>query len=186
MEKALGWLVNSPFRPALVLLAGFSGALTEDLHPADLVLGTEIANNTGETFRLDWPSQKSLFRQGRLLTWPKLVGDPEEKRRLGRDFAAVAVDMESATAARVCRQHQVPFGCLRAISDCLETPLSPRLVDLLQGGRVAPLRLARAFLTHPSLIGETWRLARDTRLAAQSLARGIAELLRGSSSEENG
>ena len=108
---------------------------------------------------------------------PELVGAPREKQRLGRQYQAVAVDMESAVTARLCAQHNVPFACLRVISDDWETALSPQLIDLLRQGRVSIPRLAAKVLRHPSLIGELWRLAGQTRSAARQLVKPLAAVL---------
>jgi adenosylhomocysteine nucleosidase len=96
---------------------------------------------------------------------------------MGIKHRAVAVDMETAEIARVCQERQVPFGCLRAISDDLMTPLSPRLLGLLRGGRVAPLRLLAGVVWRPGLLPELLRLAEQTRVAARQLAAGLNELL---------
>ena len=96
---------------------------------------------------------------------------------MGERHDALAADMETAAVARLCHKQGVPFGCLRAISDDWDTPLSPRLVGLLKGGRVAPLRLAGALARQPSLAGELWRLARQTRTAARRLALALGEVL---------
>jgi adenosylhomocysteine nucleosidase len=92
---------------------------------------------------------------------------------LRQQFQADAVDMESMVAARWCHQHGVDFHCLRAVSDDAETNLSPALQGLLTSGRVSALKLTAALLRRPLLVFELLRLARNTRLAAQSLAAGI-------------
>jgi hypothetical protein len=112
-----------------------------------------------------------------VLTVPRLVGDPTEKRRLGEEHGAAVADMESAAVARACQAKGVPFGCVRAVSDEVDTPLSPRLVSLLAGGRVSALRLLGAVLRSPSLLGSLWRLGRDTRHAGERLALALGELL---------
>ena len=99
------------------------------------------------------------------------------KRSLGERFGAAAVDMESAALARLCHQRGVPFGCLRTISDDLDTPLSPHLGRLLRRGRVSPWRLALALARHPLMAGELWRLAGATRHAARQLSTALGALL---------
>ena len=108
---------------------------------------------------------------------PNLIGAPAEKRRLGERSGAVAVDMETAVVARLCGAAGVPFGCLRVISDDVDTPLSESLLDVLRGGRVGPGRLAAAILRRPSLVAELMRLGAHTRTAARRLAVGLDELL---------
>jgi adenosylhomocysteine nucleosidase len=189
VEAALTWALGSPlfgnvpYRPKLVLSAGFSGALRPGLRVGDLVLATEVNDTEGNRWPATWPGElppgpwRPTITRGRLLTATALVGDPAEKQALGERHDALAVDMESAAVARLCHKREVPFGCLRAISDDWDTPLSPRLVGLLQGGRVAPLRLAAALARRPALASELWLLARHTRAAARQLAGGLGGLL---------
>jgi nucleoside phosphorylase len=186
---ALRWCLGAPlvggvpYRPRVVLSAGFSGALQADQCVGDLVLATEVLDEAGTCLPATWPDglppqggRPALWR-GRLLTVSHLVTEPQEKRRLGRKYRAAAVDMETAVGARLCRRHGVPFGCLRVISDDLSTPLSPRLADLLRHGRVSPPRLAGALLRRPTLAFELWRLAGQTRKAAEQLSLGLGRLL---------
>jgi adenosylhomocysteine nucleosidase len=179
METALRWCLSGPccggvpYRPRYVLSVGFSGALQPEQRVGNLVEATEVVDSEGNC----WPTLclKTFpdTTAGRVLTMPELVGDPREKQRLGQQYQAVAVDMESAAAARLCAQHNIPFACLRVISDDWETALSPHLTDLLRQGRVSISRLAARVLRHPKLIGELWRLAAQTRLAARRLAEPL-------------
>ncbi len=189
MERALGWVLGSPlfgnvpYRPRVVLSAGFSGALRLGMKVGDLVLATEVVDGAGNAWDATWPADlgpgewRPPLHRGRLLSVPELVGEADRKRALGEKTQALAVDMETAVVARLCSRAGVPFGCLRAISDDGATPLSPRLAGVLRGGRVAPGRLAAALLRQPALVGELYRLARDTRKAARLLALGLGELL---------
>lgn len=177
MKAALRWCLRGPrfgdmvYRPRLLVSVGFSGALLPGQRVGDLVLATEIVDQRGN----QWPALHSdllinpEIALGRVLTVPELVADPHEKARLGRQHEALAVDMESAAAARLCRQFNVPFACLRVISDDQSTALSPHLVELLRRGRVSGPRLARTVVRHPQLIRQLWHLAGNTRRAAQRL-----------------
>jgi hypothetical protein len=100
-----------------------------------------------------------------------------DKRALAAEHDAGVVDMESAPIAEACRRAGMPFGCVRAVSDDCATPLSPQLVSCLSGGRVAPLRLLAATASSPRLVPQMWRLARQTRRAADQLALALGELL---------
>jgi hypothetical protein len=85
--------------------------------------------------------------------------------------------METATVARFCSRHSVPFCCLRAISDEVQTSLSPRLATLLSGGRVSLLRVLTTVIVSPRLVGELWSLARHTRSAAVQLGNALVKIL---------
>jgi adenosylhomocysteine nucleosidase len=139
--------------PRRVVAAGFCGALVPTLNIGDVV------------------------RSPRILTVDHLVADPVEKRALAARHGADAVDMESAAVAEVCEAHGVPFRAVRAVSDTVDTALSPELVRFLSGGNVSPWRAMAALVRRPSLLGEFRRLARDTRAAARSLAAALIEIV---------
>jgi nucleoside phosphorylase len=188
-EVAVNWLLSEPrlgkvpCRPKVVLSAGFSGALREELAVGDVILATEVVDAYGDRWPATWPGElppgewRPPLHRGRVLFSPRLVGDPHDKQRLGLKHAALAVDMESGAVARCCREHGVPFGCVRVISDALTTPLSPVLLTLLSGARVSPLRVAGAALASPTLMKELWRLGRAAGRAADQLQQALGELL---------
>ncbi len=187
-EAALQWAIgkplfgNLPYRPKLVLSAGYSGGLCSALKVGDLVLATEAIDADGRSWPATWPGDLPAdwqlpMTRGRVLTTPYLVTDPAEKRRLGEEHQALAVDMESAVAARICKQHGIPYGCLRAVSDDWDTPLSPALAGIAPGGRVSWRRLLLALVRLPRLMGELLRLAKQTKAATRRLGLGLGELL---------
>jgi adenosylhomocysteine nucleosidase len=188
-ERALEWVLGGqvlgtvPYRPKVILSAGFAGALKPELRVGDVVLATDVTDTQGNSWAAPWPGElppgewRPHLHRGRLLTVPEIIGSTEDKRKLGERDRASALDMESATVARLCKRHGAPFGCVRVVSDDLETPLSPQLARLLSRGRVSPVRLAAALLGRPSMTTELWRLARATRVAAELLAKALGELL---------
>ena len=188
-QQALDWLLGRPllghvaYRPKLVLSAGFAGALCKPYRVGDVLLATEVVDTDGNVWPTTWPGElpagpwEPALQRGRLLTAPQMVAKPEAKRALGERYGAAAVDMETATVARACSRAGVPFGSVRAISDDVDTALSPRLATLLAGGRVSVVRLLLQLVQAPSLLGELWRLARHTRIAARQLATALGELL---------
>ena len=183
-----------------ILSVGLAGALKEDLRAGDLLILSQVHLLEGEMGQ-DPPAMSEglacdrrlvelavgaaqrtglAFRQSASLTVPRLVSQPELKRRIGnclpppeadQPLAEVeAVEMESYWVGRVAGQHGVPFLALRAISDAV----GERLPDLqgvvdeegaVQTGKVLLLLLRRP-LYAPTLL----RLARDGRRAAQNLA----------------
>jgi adenosylhomocysteine nucleosidase len=188
-EAAAEWLLKKPklgdvpYRPKVVLSAGFAGALEPDTRVGDVLLAAEVVDEEGNSWPATWPGElppgewRPPLHRCRLLTTARLVATPDDKRRLAERHQAAAVDMESAVLARACRRHGVPFGCVRAVSDAADTGLSPQLADLLTGGRVSPLRLLAALARSPRLAGELWRLGRATRRAGEQLGMALGELL---------
>jgi adenosylhomocysteine nucleosidase len=187
--KALDWLATEPllenlrYRPKVILSAGFAGALQESHAVGDILLATEIVDHEGNGWPATWPDTlppgewRPPLHRGRILTAANLIASPEEKRSLAKRHDAAGVDMESAAVAQYSSRRGIPFGCVRAISDAATTALSPQLLQLLAGGQVAPLCVVSALVRRPWLARELMRLARDTRFAADQLAKALGELL---------
>jgi uridine phosphorylase len=165
-----------------VISAGFGGALQPGYSVGDIILATDVINEEGARWRVSWPTHVSDGAQARLsrnsvLTASQIIGTPEEKRRLGSLHNAVAVDMESTIVAQHCDKHGVPFGCVKVISDDVDTALSPRLVSLVERGHVPKLRMAAALAREPRLVPQIWHLSKNTRIAAARLATMLDSLL---------
>ncbi len=175
MIAGLHWALQRPL--SFVLLAGFSGALIPELKVGDLVQASEFSDTMGHVWpaaRLDFPPD---IPRGRLLTTAGLVGEPTDKSDLATRHRAVAVDMESAHAARLCHEARIPFACLRAISDDATMRIPREVISLLKDGRASAVRLVVALLRQPRLIGPLWRLGQQTNLAARRLAEGLNQIL---------
>jgi adenosylhomocysteine nucleosidase len=184
-EKSLADLFEATprQRPPFVVSAGYSGALEASLSVGDVVVGTEVIDAHGGLWSTSWPARTVheihdvVVRRGRLFCSDRVVGECDEKKRLGGQHQALAVDMESAAVARFCGRHGISFGCVRAISDRADTRLSPLLASLLCREDVSLVRVGASFVRHPSIVREVFRLARDTRIAALQLARALNHLM---------
>lgn len=176
IERAMTWLL--PQRPPCVILAGFSGGLVPLLDVGTLVLATEVRTPTGTTYPVTLHSAGSARLAGPVLTSNRIAGTKAEKHALHAATGAIAVDLESATAARICHEAGVPFGCVRVISDGVDTDLPPELERITDGESVRVWPLLKALCCRPTLLGELLGLARATRLAARNLATGLHEVVR--------
>jgi adenosylhomocysteine nucleosidase len=133
--------------PSRILLIGYAGALDPNLKLGDLVAikraldcslsgGDPALSNLqlDRQFELTDPdaiveSARSLGLRaftGNALTSAYVLGIPEDKRFLYQKYGASIVDMETAAVARVAAFRNIPFSCVRAISDEAEdTFLAP-------------------------------------------------------------
>src|SRR5438034_1222368 len=87
-ERALDWLLGRPllgnvaYRPKVVLSVGFCGGLRDGLRTGDVVLATEVVDESGGRWPTTWPGELPAGRwdpplhRGRLLTAARLAGDP--------------------------------------------------------------------------------------------------------------
>ena len=155
--QAMDWVLAQGV--GCVLSVGFAGACGE-LGIGELIVPAWVCDESGTRLELEG--------KGRLLTVRGIVG-PEEERKLDAD----AVDRETFHVVRRCQGVGVPVGSLRAISDTPARSLSPFLAEVLCSERVRMGALALAVFRRPWLLGDLWRLARDSDAAARSLAEGI-------------
>jgi nucleoside phosphorylase len=103
--------VVSDLQPRLVINSGFAGAVLSLLKAGDFVLAKNFSSlEPSAGFR-------GLFSaSGDFLTVSEIAG-PEMKSRLQINENVLAIDMESARVARVCRQISIPLLTARMISD---------------------------------------------------------------------
>ena len=189
-------------RVAGVLCAGLAGALSDELETGDIVvaydtLGLPCPDDPEATpppyvsepqwrelaLALITPGQR--IWSGRVVTSDRVITRAAEKRRLGRAYGALAVDMESAAAAAVAHGRGKPFLAVRAISDNAGDDLpevlarwgSPSSQDgrCAQSGRVVPSPREAAGLV---------RLGLATRSACGRLADFVARFVRAASGED--
>ncbi len=106
-----------------------------------------------------------------LATVDRVLGRAAEKHELGVRTGAIAVDMESAGAARAAQERGIPWLAVRTISDALEDSLPFDFNALADpNGNVSYHRVILATLTHPARIPELIRLGQRSSLAANHLA----------------
>ena len=114
VAHALDWLLAGPawrgvpYRPKVLVFAGFAGALDPALRVGDVFLADEVVDGAGRHWPTTWPGVVSESRwepplhRGRLLATPQMVATPDAKARLAESHQARAVDMESAVFAERC------------------------------------------------------------------------------------
>jgi adenosylhomocysteine nucleosidase len=186
---AINWLLSSPvlgsvpYRPKLVVSAGFAGSLNPRHPVGNIILANEIVDESGKSWPATWPGElpagewRPTLHRGKILSIPEIVSSSAKKNSLGTQYNALAVEMESAVIAQACAKAEVPFGCVRAISDDASTDLSPKLVSLISSGGISPWRLLTGLASSPGLAIELRKLAKNTQLAANQLATALGELL---------
>lgn len=171
----------------LVVSWGTAGALSPQLRAGDLVVPERVVTRNGGTLSPDarW---REGFRRAVNGSWPvatgiliesdRILGSPHDKRRLGRDTDAGAVDMESGRIGEACAALNLPFLAIRAIVDELDDRL-PRQVqeNAFSAGSLRPGALLASLARHPGDWGSLVRLAlryRRARAALEAAARTLA------------
>lgn len=149
-----------------LLSVGFAGALTEDLHPGDLVLGgsTDFPADPGLLQRL---GSAVPCRRGNTAPVDAVLNEAPKKTALAQRSGALVVDMESGAVGAVARERGLPFLCAKAV---LDTPAEP-----LASSYDGCLPILLALLLHPRGV---LRDARRSRIAAERLREFLVPLSR--------
>lgn len=176
--------------PDLLVIAGVAGALSPSLQVGDVV-AADAVDAEGEILIppvVPKPAKSALSAVGTLLSIDRVLITAEEKRKahasnpltLTPSPPRLAVEMETAAAARVAQARGVPWAAVRAISDAASESL-PLDFNRLRGadGGLPIARVALAALARPRCIPGLLRLGRNTSLAAEALARYLADWLEG-------
>lgn len=163
---------------AIVGNIGVSGGLAPDLEPGTVILGDQIVTSThlhGDYRKTYAPSVQLLdsleatlkkkkfpYRRGALLCSLHPLESPEEKAAAYLKTGALAVDMESAGAARAAGQAGLPFFCIRVVCDPARRRVAEKLfAGVDTEGNNQPMRLIKPLLREPWLLIQLLGMARD-------------------------
>ena len=148
-----------------ILSVGFCGALDPALQIGDIVVSGEVPKGL-----------QASFVQGDVVSVDRVAFTAREKCDLRAATGAAVVEMESAAVAQKAREWDVPFGCVRVVSDVAgeDLPLDfNRYRDAdgrFERTRIALAALGRPFTVLPKLV----RLDRNCRRAAERLGEFLA------------
>jgi nucleoside phosphorylase len=161
-------------RPNRVLTCGFAGALD-----SRLALGTVVFDAEDDA-SLAAPLATAGAQPVRFCCAPRVATTKGEKQRLRLETGADAVEMESGVIRSLCRERRIPAATIRVISDTAAEDLPLDFNALLSADdRLSAARLFRALLLSPEKLPSLLRLQRQTRLAADNLARVLSVILGG-------
>ena len=135
------------YEPDVIINSGVAGALSADVTVGDVVIATAAVQHDFDCTAFGDPKgtlellgkrmielpadeeiSSKLFEAAKTLdntrvfrgivaTGDKFVADSEERLSIGKEFSALACEMEGGAMAQVCVRAGVPFAILRSISD---------------------------------------------------------------------
>ena len=157
---------------------GVAGGLDPKLKPGTCVVGSAIVigDVRHETDR-PW-SQRLLDAMpgavhGVLAGADGPVCTPAEKRALGRETGALAVDTESHVVARAAADHGLPMAAIRVVADPAHRRLpAAALTAIRADGTTDVLAVLRSVVRRPHQLPALVRTALDARAARATLLRG--------------
>ena len=157
----------------LVFSIGWAGALRGGLTPgtAHNVAGV-IDIQTGERFNCDAEAGEVW-----LVTSSRVCAE-EEKRRLASTYRAGLVDMEAAAIARLAAMREIPFYCIKGVSDGLTARLPDFNRFLQPDGKLQLSRLVLFSILRPWYWPALLEMGENSRKASQRIAESLFEFLR--------
>lgn len=164
--------------PSAICNIGFCGALDESLGIGEVFVATEVRNGT-RTYNALRPQRPDptgvAVKSGILVSVPHVAETALAKKQL-RNTGAFVVEMEAAAVARASEQLNVPFYCIRAISDLANEDFANDFDKcFMPDGRISAARLiGGAFASPVRRFGELIRLSRRTALASHNLGEFLA------------
>lgn len=173
--------VIQKFKPSLILVTGFGGALSSELNVGDIVLGKEVYSlKRNETIELqnDISLSKDKFKEGRILTESRFISEPDEKIRLFEESNALVVDMETWGVAEASRQTNIPVMLVRAVSDKVDESLPDMASIYNSSGEFDFEKADIYFKENPDLITPYLKFRyTNTPNASDSLCKFLKELI---------
>jgi len=171
-----------------VISFGLAGGLSPLLKVGDVVVGESVQivhahlgarSGKGadtipcdERWRIALTAKLNGAFQGPVAASDTILEDAEAKAVLFAATGALAVDMESAAAARFAAGRKLPFAVLRVISDDARHVLPPAaLVAMKPDGGIALGRVLGSLLRHPLQVPALIRTARTSSTAFRELLR---------------
>jgi nucleoside phosphorylase len=153
---------------------GFCGGLDPALSVNDIFVASEIFNHTWRTLS-SVPRRHSCRRLGKLLSIDRVACTSTEKSEL-RKTGADAVEMEAAAIASRALAWNIPFYCIRVVTDTAHEEFSidfNRVRD--SDGRFSRSKIIAAAFRNPlKLFPELIKLNSRTKSAARVLGDFVA------------
>ena len=162
---AAGSLLISQGATAL-LSWGYAAALDERVSAGCLILPERIIGSNGEIHPVNPEWHRRLYRTlerkhpvrtDTLAESDAIVKTSAQKRALAKRTQAAATDMESASQARLAKEHGLPFIALRAVVDTLSTDIPQNILNALDAA--GNVNLWKLFATGHSLPADWIKIA---------------------------
>lgn len=173
-RAALGF---SGMPPRLLIAAGFCGSLKENVKVGDLVVDKAKSDSKYADALVQAARKLKIpCHLGALHTSGHLLTRAREKRRLGEESGAAAVEMESQSVFEALRRRGIPLLFMRAVSDGVDQNLPDVSNILAEDGRIRSGSLTKILL-NPGQWADFARLGAGSWRAGANLALILKELI---------
>lgn len=175
-------------QPSLIVNFGFAGAVTAGPKVGDLMLANQVFSYDGHGFSRPTStadlarcleSSGVSFHNSAFVTTLQITEKSTLAKMLPDGCLFPSVEMESAAVAEIAAEAGIPFAAIRAISDAADEELGFSLDEFTdQDLNIRISRVLRTVARKPWIIPQLLRLARNSRIAGNNLARGLEAVLK--------
>lgn len=159
------------YSPALILSAGYAGAVDRSLRVGEVLRPSRVIDAKGAAVA-DIPGAPRA-----ILMSDVTIADAAQKARLSSAYGAVAVDMEAAAVARVAQARGIAFCALKVISDEHDAKLPKMERFVATNGRFRTAAFTLHVAMRPWLWGSVMQLAKNSAKASEILARELGKFV---------
>ncbi|PQO36046.1 hypothetical protein DTL21_08965 [Bremerella cremea] len=171
--------------PDWIISAGFAGGLIGDLKRGHVVMPNQVVDKEGNHVEIPLNLTAEQIEAtpglavGTLLTVDRIIGDVAEKRSLGEQHSAVAVDMETLAIAQACQENEVKLISVRIISDAVDQPLPKDLEKMMSQKTTSGMigAAAATIFNRPGSVKDMWNLNSMANKASDKLAGFLAGVI---------
>jgi len=178
------------WRPNLLVSAGFCGGIAPELKVGDVVVAKQVAIVTADGSEevpvlLSAAGQNFVARQsgmrvfgGLFASTPVIMSKTGLAGLLPAGSTNQVVEMESAAVAIIAVENSIPLLAIRAVSDPVDEELGFSLDEFCDPAlrRIRSCKVLLTALKRPRIIPQLIRLARNSRIAANSLTAAMEQL----------
>jgi len=149
---------------------GFCGALQPDLDVNATIVGSQVFDLAQtRTFACVPVSSGLPFISGQILSQNRIANSAAEKQQLS-SHGTIAVEMEAAGVAAYAEKAELPFACIKVVSDRADESFPFDLNEMRTiEGRIARGKIGLYVLKHPMLLPKLLQLKRRSDYAARTL-----------------
>ncbi len=173
--------VIQKFKPSLVVVGGFGGALSSDLNVGDIVLGesvTSLKKNESQELYCDISLLDLDFKKGPILTESRFINKPDQKKDLFEASNALVVDMETWGVSEAARQTKTPVISIRAVSDNYNERLPDMAALYGSNGQFDFIKADNYFKAAPDLLSPYLKFRfTNSPMASDSLTKFLSALI---------
>jgi adenosylhomocysteine nucleosidase len=164
-----------------ILSFGLTGGLAEGLAIGDWIVGDRLTGAVTMACDPAWRDALAAAlpraRVGAFFADGRMIDTVAEKRRLGAEHGALAVDMESHVAARVAQAHGLPFAIARIVSDEVGHLLPPAItVSMRPDGAFDRAAMRRSLAAAPEQMADVVQTMRQFLIGFRGLRAGACAM----------